>query len=115
MISAVSGLLLMTFTANSQDQDWRNAPLNPNSNYHEIVAKQRAENDKIKDKKTSNVVHEVNVVGRYVIDVTVNEKSKQVVGDSGADANKIVVYYRVNNHKKEIEISSFTEETIRRR
>jgi xyloglucan-specific exo-beta-1,4-glucanase len=42
ILTAVSGLLMVGFTANSQEQDWRSAPLDANSNYFEIVTKERA-------------------------------------------------------------------------
>ena len=69
----------------------------------------------IKDPKSSNVVAEVNVKGKYIIDATVKENSVKVDKGCEESTNKIVVFYSRNNHRKKIEITSFTEETVRRR
>lgn len=58
ILGVLSGLLLLTSATYSQEQDWRNAPLDPNSNYFEIVKKQRSfletisgNNDRVSKKK----------------------------------------------------------------
>ena len=68
----------------------------------------------IRDQKTNNVVAEVNVNGKYLVVATVTEKSP-VVQSGEVTADKIVVYYKENNHNRKIEITSFTEETVRKR
>ncbi|MFT6746466.1 MAG: hypothetical protein ACJAZ2_000805 [Glaciecola sp.] len=69
----------------------------------------------IRDTKTSNVVMEVKTFGKYIVEASVKESNAVVEGACKGEVNKIVLYYQVNGRSKTTEITSFTEETIRRR
>jgi len=69
----------------------------------------------IKRKKSSNYISQITSKGQYILEIPIKEGSFKMINNCEADTDRVFVYYNEKGKSKHFEITSFLNETIRRR